>query len=135
MKCKRIKICCISSHGGHLHELTRAVRNVRGEKYWVTYKTPHTSALLADRKHYFIIDPVTSIWKFIINGLQSLIHMVKERPSVIISTGAGMTVPTMILAKYLFRSKIIFIESAAAVVEQKKLSLIHIYEPTRLRRI
>lgn len=117
---RRIKICCISSHGGHLHELTRAVRNVKGEKYWVTHKTPHTSALLAYSKHHFIIDPVTSKWKFILNGFQSLIHLMKERPSVVISTGAGMTVPTMLLAKYIFRTKIIFIESAAAVVEPTK---------------
>lgn len=116
----RIKICCISSHGGHLHELTRAVRNVKGEKYWVTHKTPHTSALLVDSKHHFIVDPVRSKCKFILNVLQSLIHLMKERPSVVISTGAGMTVPTMLLAKYLFRAKIIFIESAAAVIEPTK---------------
>lgn len=115
-----IKICCICSHGGHLHELTRAVSNVKGDKYWVTYKTPHTSLLLKGQKHHFIIDPVTSKWKFIVNGFQSLIHLVKERPGVVISTGAGMTLPTMLLAKFLFRSKIIFIESAASVTEPTK---------------
>lgn len=114
------KICCISSHGGHLHELTRAVRNVKGEKYWVTYKTAHTSAILVDKKHYFIIDPVTSKWKFLINGFQSLKHLIRERPNYVISTGAGMSVPTMLMAKYILRAKIIFIESAAALVEPTK---------------
>lgn len=119
MKDKK-KICCICSHGGHLHELTEAVKGVEGDLYWVTYKTKHTASELADRKHYFVIDPHTSKPMFIVNAFQSIWHLLRERPDVVISTGAGIAIPTMIIAKYLLRSKIIYVESAACVVKPSK---------------
>lgn len=117
---EHIKICLVSSHGGHLHELTEATNHVIGDIYWVTFRTKHTEALLKGKRHYFIIDPVTSKPKFILNTLQGLYHIVSERPKVIISTGAGIAIPTMLLGKFLLRSKIIYIESAAAVIEPSK---------------
>lgn len=117
---KQKKICLISSHGGHLHELTEAVQNVRGNMYWVTFRTKHTEALLKDKRHYFVIDPVTSKPKFLLNAFQSLYHILRERPEVIISTGAGMAIPTMLLGKFLLGSKIIYVESAAAVIEPSR---------------
>lgn len=120
---KNVKICCISSHGGHLHELTEAIKGVQGDMYWVTYKTKHTAEILKDKPHYFIIDPVTNKLKFIINGFQSIWHLLIERPKVIISTGAGMAFPTLIIGKYLLGSKIIYVESAAAVIEPSKTGL------------
>lgn len=118
-----LKICCISSHGGHLHELEEALKKVdQSRMYWVTYKTKHTKMVMEckHRKHYFIIDPVTSKPLFVINALQSLWHLMKEKPDVVISTGAGMAFPTLILAKKLLKSKIVYIESAAAVIEASK---------------
>lgn len=117
---KNVKICCISSHGGHLHELSEAIKGVSGNMYWVTYRTKHTEVLLKDKPHYFIIDPVTSRPKFIFNAIQSLYHILRERPRVIISTGAGIAIPSMLLGKFLIGSKIIYIESAAAVIEPSK---------------
>lgn len=120
---KDLKICCISSHGGHLHELEKALMDVdQSRMYWVTFKTKHTEMVMESkhRKHYFIIDPVTSKLFFLVNALQSLYHLLIERPNVVISTGAGMSFPTLFFAKKLLKSKIIYIESAAAVVESTK---------------
>lgn len=120
---KDLKICCISSHGGHLHELEKALKDMKqSQMYWVTYKTPHTKMVMESkgRRHYFIIDPVTSKPLFLVNALQSLWHLLKERPNVVISTGAGMAYPTLVLAKLLLGAKIIYIESAAAVVDSTK---------------
>lgn len=117
---EKIKICLISSHGGHLHELTEATKGVMGDVYWVTFRTKHTEALLKDRPHYFIIDPVVSKPKFILNAFQSLYHILRERPKVIVSTGAGIAVPTMLIGKFLTGSRVIYIESAAAVIEPSK---------------
>lgn len=117
---KNLKICCISSHGGHLHELTEATQGVLGDMYWVTFKTKHTEALLKEKSHYFVIDPVTSKPKFLLNAFQSLYHILRERPKVIISTGAGIAIPTMLLGKFLLGSKIIYVESAAAVIEPSR---------------
>lgn len=117
---KEVKICCISSHGGHLHELMAAVKGVVGKKYWITHKTKHTIASLSDKKHYFILDPVTSKLKFLWNSFQALLYLSIERPDIIISTGSGIAIPTMLMGKYIFKSKIIYVESAAAVVEPSR---------------
>lgn len=114
------KICCICSHGGHFHELQEAVNGVEGNLYWVTYKTKHTASELADKKHYFVIDPHTNKAMFFVNAVQSIWHLLRERPDAVMSTGAGIAIPTMIMAKYLLRAKIIYIESAACVVKPSK---------------
>jgi beta-1,4-N-acetylglucosaminyltransferase len=115
-----IKICLISSHGGHLRELLNAANEVKGEKYYVTCKTRHTEELLRENKHYFVIDPHKSIFKYLMNTMQSLKHVIKEKPDLVISTGAGIAIPTILLCKYLFKAKIIFIESAANVVNPSR---------------
>lgn len=124
---RNLKICCISSHGGHLHELEEAVKDVDQSKmYWVTYKTKHTRMVMETkhRKHYFIIDPVTSKPLFLVNAFQALWHLMIERPNVVISTGAGMAFPTLFFAKKLLKAKIIYIESAAAVEKATKTAKI-----------
>jgi beta-1,4-N-acetylglucosaminyltransferase len=117
---KKLRICLISSHGGHLHELINATENVRGMKYFVTYRTSHTIQLLAEETRYFVIDPHLSRWKYLVNAFQSLKHIFFERPDVVISTGAGIAIPTMLICKMILGSKIIFIESAACVEKASK---------------
>lgn len=112
---KRTSICLIASHGGHLHELTKAVGDLQYDHYWVTFRTKHTQMRLKNQKHYFIIDPHLTKWKYLINGIQSLYHLTRERPKVIISTGAGIAIPTLLLGKFFCHSKIIYIESAANI--------------------
>ena len=119
-----IKICLISSHGGHLRELLDATENVVGKKYYVTHKTRHTADILRNYDHYFILDPHTSLLKYIINVFQSLYHILRERPDVVISTGAGIAIPTLFICKYLLKSKIIFIESAANVINPTKTGML-----------
>lgn len=117
---QNVKICLISSHGGHLHELSQAVKNIDGDFYWVTHKTNHTTKILQGKQHCFVIDPNVQKWKFLLNAFQSFFHLLKFRPKVIISTGSGIAIPTILLGKYLFRCKIIFIESVAAVTTPSK---------------
>ena len=115
-----IKICLISSHGGHLRELLNASADVIGQKYYVTFKTRHTVEMLVNLPHYFIIDPYKSFGKFVLNAVQSLKHTFKERPDIVISTGAGIAIPTILLCKFLLKSRIVFIESAANVINPSK---------------
>jgi UDP-N-acetylglucosamine:LPS N-acetylglucosamine transferase len=114
------KICLVSSIGGHLHELTKATHGIEGEIYWVTSQNLTTKELLKGTKHYFIIDPFKTKWKYAINAVQSLWHLLKERPDVIISAGAGMAIPTLYFGKKFFGCKIIYIESAASVKEMSE---------------
>lgn len=117
---KKLKICLISSHGGHLYELMKATDNVIGSKYFVTYRTAHTQQLLAEQTRYFVIDPHLSKWKYLLNACQSFRHIFIERPDVVISTGAGIAIPTMLICKKFLGTKIIYIESAACVEEASK---------------
>jgi UDP-N-acetylglucosamine:LPS N-acetylglucosamine transferase len=114
------RICLISSHGGHLRELLDATSSVAGDKYYVTCRTAHTQELLADERAFFVIDPHLSLIKYLLNALQSLFILLRRWPQVIVSTGAGIALPTLLFGKYLCRAKIIYIESAANVVHPSR---------------
>lgn len=111
------KICLTSSAGGHLHELLLAIKNVDiSNSYWVMYDSPHVRKFCADKKHYFVMNTSpTNKLTWIANALKSLAILIKERPKVIISTGAGVSFPTMWLGKKFFGCKVIYIASAADV--------------------
>ncbi len=111
-----MRTCLISSHGGHLRELIDAVADVPLDAYFVTKRTRHTEELLASRQKYFLVDPHTSLMKYLANAVQAFRHLVRERPRVIITTGAGIAIPTVLLGRFFFRSRVVFVESAANVV-------------------
>lgn len=115
-----IKICLISSHGGHFRELLNIGDGIVCNKYFVTHRTLQTEEILQKYKHYFILYPYKSVIKYFINALQSIKHVVREKPDVIISTGSGSVIPSILLGKILLRSKLIYIESAANVVNPSK---------------
>ena len=115
-----IKICLISSHGGHLRELLDATAEVKGDKYFVTQKAMHTAEILAGERHYFILDPHLSWGKYAVNLLQSLKHVLRERPELVIASGAGIVIPSVLLCRFLLKSKIIFIELSANVVNPSR---------------
>ena len=114
---KSPKICLTSSAGGHLHELLLAIRNVDiSNSYWVMYDSPHVRKFCADKRHYFVMNTSpTNKLTWVVNAVKSLLILCWERPDVIISTGAGVSFPTMWLGKKLFGTKIIYIASAADV--------------------
>lgn len=108
-------IVAISSGGGHLTELLKAVPTSISENVvYVTFKNGHTKETLKNKKHFFIIDPHISKIKFCINFFQAIFIFLKLRPKVIISTGAGIVIPFMLIGRF-FNSKLIFIESGARI--------------------
>ena len=114
------KIIGISSGGGHLSELLKAIpRFYEKDIIYVTFKNGHTQDTLKNKKHYFIIDPHISKIKYLINFIQSFFLFIKIRPKVIISTGAGIAIPLILIGR-LFKSKIIFIESGARIYNPSK---------------
>jgi beta-1,4-N-acetylglucosaminyltransferase len=116
----REKIIGISSGGGHLSELIKAIPNsYEKEVVYVTFKNGHTKYTLKDKSHFFLIDPHISKIKFLINFFQSLFLYIKIRPKVIISTGAGIAIPLILIGR-LFKTKIIFIESGARIFKPSK---------------
>ncbi|MFI3297744.1 MAG: hypothetical protein R3Y59_08995 [bacterium] len=115
---KRVKICLACSVGGHWRQLQLAVGDIPKERdcYWLTYKTKSTKIGMKSEEHVFLrnFQPHNK-WSLIVNCMQSLFWLLVKRPNVIISTGAGVAVPTIYFGKKLFNAKVIYIASAANV--------------------
>lgn len=117
------KVCLAASSGGHLDEIMNL--EMLAEQYellLLTEKTGHeVSAGFA--KVYYVPQVNRREWKcvlkLIVNALGSLWLLCKEKPFVVISTGALATVPICILAK-LMGKRVLFIESFARVNSPSK---------------
>jgi beta-1,4-N-acetylglucosaminyltransferase len=115
MKSKRqLKICIACSSGGHYREALTATQFLRANKYLVTFKTPHLDEEVMKNGCYFVTHPGRNICKVLKNAYESFRILIKEKPDLIISTGADVAVPTCLLGK-LVGSKLIFIESGGQV--------------------
>lgn len=109
-----MKVCVVCSAGGHLSEALAAVSKVGAPRYFVTFGEPHVHSRLAGERVYYVIDPHVNPWLYLRNAWQSLLIFLRERPKVVVSTGAGIALATCLLAK-LTGSTLIFIESGARV--------------------
>lgn len=119
----RPKICLACSAGGHLRELQLAVGTIPDDYhcYWLTQETTSTKEYLRDKEHVFLTNfQPTKKWTLIVNCIQAIWWVLLKRPDVVITTGAGVTVPTVFFAKKLLKSKIIFINSAADVTHPSR---------------
>lgn len=116
-------ICLACSAGGHLRELQLAVGTIPDDYhcYWLTQETTSTKEYLKDKEHVFLTNfQPTKKWTLIVNCIQAIWWVLQKRPDVVITTGAGITVPTVFFAKKLLKSKIIFINSAADVTHPSR---------------
>ena len=120
---KKTKICLACSAGGHLRELQLAIGTIPQDYdcYWLTLKTPSTKAFMADKEQVFLqnFQPHRK-WTLFVNAAQALFWVFVKRPDVIITTGAGVCVPTIAFAKKFLRTKVIFVNSAADVTHASK---------------
>ncbi|MBI3413285.1 MAG: capsular biosynthesis protein [Candidatus Aenigmarchaeota archaeon] len=106
-----MKIALPSSAGGHLTELMQ-IRDSFGthEIFFITVKRKDTEDLSGKERVYFVSDTGRSPIGLIKNIFQSLKIIIRERPGVIITTGAGAAIPSSIFGK-LFGAKLVYIES------------------------
>jgi UDP-N-acetylglucosamine transferase subunit ALG13 len=122
---KNKKICLAASGGGHLRQLVQMLPSLKDyDYYFLTEPTPLGLSLKENEKvrlvpHFaFGQRKSEGLFKFLWAGLSnlfsSIVHFLRERPDVIISTGAGAAFFTLYLA-HLFRKKIIYLESIARV--------------------
>lgn len=107
-------ICVVCSAGGHLAESLAAIKEVQGERYFVTFDEPHVRSTLKEEEVYYVTDPHVSLSLYIRNAWQSLKIFIRKRPKVVISNGAGIALATCFLAK-LSGSTLVYIESGARV--------------------
>lgn len=111
---KKVKICLISSSGGHFEQL-KMLKKLSDENdiYIVSEKTEYKEDTQYTL-HAGVESKAISMWHLILNFFESLNHMFKENPDVIISTGTMVAFPTILWAKILHK-KVIYIETFARV--------------------
>ena len=106
-----MKICLVGSSGGHLTHLY-LLKDLWGERerFWVTFDKPDARSILKSEKLFFCYFPTNRNFRNLIkNTFLALKVLRKERPDIIISSGAAVAVPFFYIGK-LFKARTVFIE-------------------------
>jgi beta-1,4-N-acetylglucosaminyltransferase len=107
-----MKIAMVCSSGGHLL-LLHLLKDFWGryDRFWVTFKKEDAVSLLENEKVYWAFFPTNrNLFNLIRNFFVAFKVLFKEKPDVIISSGAGVAIPFFYLGK-LLRKKLVFIEA------------------------
>ncbi len=110
-KKNKLKICLVGSSGGHLTHLYMLKPFWKSkERFWVTFDKEDARSLLEGEKVYPCYYPTNRNFKNLIkNTFLALKILYKEKPNLIISSGAAVSVPFFYIGK-LFGAKLIYIE-------------------------
>lgn len=106
-----MKVCLVGSSGGHLTHLYMLKPFWENkERFWVTFDKEDARSLLESERMYPCYFPTNrNIKNLIRNTFVALKVLKKEKPDIIISSGAAVAVPFFYLGK-LFGAKLIYIE-------------------------
>lgn len=113
-----MKICFTASSGGHFEQIMMLKPLM--DKYDSIVVTEETNYSVGNKDvSFYYLKQVNRheskfLWYMAINTIRAIQIYFKEKPDVVISTGALATIPMSIIAK-VFRKKIIFIESFAKI--------------------
>ena len=106
-----IKICLVGSSGGHLTHLYMLKKFWENkERIWVTFDKQDARSLLKEEKMYACFYPTNrNIKNFIKNTFVAIKVLLKEKPDIIISSGAAVAVSFFYIGK-IMRKKLVYIE-------------------------
>lgn len=107
----RLKVCLVGSSGGHLTHLYM-LKNFWSEhdRFWVTFDKEDSRSILKDERKYWCYFPTNrNVKNLIKNTFLAIKILRKEKPDLIVSTGAAPAIPFFYLGK-LFGSKVVYIE-------------------------
>ena len=106
-----MKICFVGSSGGHLTHLYMLKPFWQDkERFWVTFDKEDARSLLEGESVIHCYYPTNRSLKALIkNTVLAIKTLKKEKPDLIISTGAAVAVPFFYIGK-LYGSKLIYIE-------------------------
>lgn len=107
----KLKICLVCSSGGHLTQIINLQDWwARYQHFWVTFNKEDAISLLNKEKTYYAFYPTNrNLFNLFRNSWLAYKILRKEKPNLVFSTGAGVSVPFFYLAK-LFGIKTVFIE-------------------------
>lgn len=108
---KPLKVCLVGSSGGHLAHLYMLEPFWHDkERFWVTFDKEDARSLLKDEKMYSCYYPTNRSLKALIKNTRIAWKVIsKEKPDLIITSGAAVAVPFFYLGR-LFAAKLIYIE-------------------------
>ncbi len=106
-----LKLLLVCSSGGHLAQLAALGPWSQGHRRrWVCFDTPDAISILAGEDVLWAHHPTTrNVPNLLRNSVLALRELVRRRPDVVISTGAGVAVPFFVVAK-LLRIPTLFLE-------------------------
>lgn len=110
----QLKICIVSSCGGHLTEVRCLLPAYQVYEHFYVL---NDKAILPEdmRGRTYFIAHSERDWKFFLNLWEAWRILRKERPRVILSTGAGPVVPFAIVGRLFFRTRVIFVETITRI--------------------
>lgn len=124
MKDKNVKkVCLVASSGGHLEQIKqlKEVYN-KYDCFYVVSRTKATEAM--KQKHYIVSDLVRKNKIVMVLRMTRMMFeqfgiFLKEKPDVILTTGAAVAIPMCVIGK-VFHKKVIYIESYARMTTPNK---------------
>jgi UDP-N-acetylglucosamine:LPS N-acetylglucosamine transferase len=104
-------VLLVGSSGGHLAQLLALREWWEGrDRSWVTFPTADARSRLTGERVTFAYHPTTrNVWNLLRNTVLAHRLLGRERPSVILSTGAGVAVPFFVLG-WLRRIPTVYVE-------------------------
>ncbi len=112
----RADLLLVCSSGGHLLQLV-ALRESWGRftRAWVTFDKSDARSLLADERVFFAHGPTNRSIRNLLRNLLVAWRVVRDtRPTVMLTTGAGVAVPFAWVAR-LHGAKVVYVESLARI--------------------
>lgn len=106
-----MKVLLVCSSGGHLAHLN-LIKDIfeKNQRVWVTFDKPDANSLLENEKKYYCYFPTNrNIINLLKNTLLAMKILIKEKPDLVISSGAAIAIPFFYVAK-LRKIKTIYIE-------------------------
>jgi beta-1,4-N-acetylglucosaminyltransferase len=107
------KIGLICSPGGHWVEVLQLMDAFEGYSFFfLTYSEKAT----LDREHTYYMGNFAKNPLSLITGILKILYVfLKEKPLVLFSTGAEIAIPSFYIGKFLFRTKLVYLECSAQV--------------------
>ena len=108
---KNYKICLVGSSGGHLtHLLMLKTFWENKDRFWVTFNKEDANSILRSERVYHCFYPTNrNLINLLKNSLLAIKILKRERPDLIISSGAAVAVPFFYIGKIL-GSKTVYVE-------------------------
>ncbi len=112
MDISKAKVCIPTSSGGHLTHmlLLEPIWSKASDRFWVTFNKDDANARLMGERVYHCYYPTNrNVPNLIRNSILAFKVLLRERPDLIISSGAAVAVPFFFLGK-IFGAHLIYIE-------------------------